>query len=97
MKETVVKNWAHLCDLVFAYRRSGHHWIFRGMDRKHLLMPRVGRPESRKELSKGRTRPYNSEGEQRMIDYFIRAAPPHLKHAPRTRLEWLAVAQHHGM
>jgi hypothetical protein len=32
-----------------------------------------------------------------MLDYFVRAAPPHVKHVPRSRLEWLAVAQHHGM
>ncbi|MDO8777616.1 MAG: FRG domain-containing protein [Burkholderiaceae bacterium] len=32
-----------------------------------------------------------------MIRHFIRSAGPYVKHIPATRLEWLALAQHHGM
>lgn len=97
MTETIIKDWAHLCHLVFEYRKTGH-WIFRGEGTKdNKLMPRIGRPESRKRVSDGETLSYDRSQESLMIDYFIRAAPPHIKHIPRSRLEWLAVAQHHGM
>jgi hypothetical protein len=95
--ETIIKDWAHLCDLVFEYRKTGH-WIFRGEGTNaNKLMPRIGRPESRKRISDGQTLPYDRDQEALMIDYFIRAAHPHIKHVPISRLEWLAVAQHHGM
>ena len=97
MTDIIIKNWADLRDRVFEYRKTGH-WIFRGEGAKdNKLMPRIGRPESRKRISDGKTLPYDRGQEALMIDYFIRAAPPHIKHVPRTRLEWLAVAQHHGM
>jgi len=32
-----------------------------------------------------------------MIRDFVRCAGPYVKHIPATRLEWLALAQHHGM
>jgi hypothetical protein len=97
MTDIAIKNWAHLCDLVFQYRKSGH-WIFRGEGTKdNQLIPRIGRPESRKRISDGAKQPYDPAQEVLMIDYFIRAAPPHIKHVPTSRLEWLAVAQHHGM
>jgi hypothetical protein len=60
-------------------------------------MSRIGRPPSRRNISDGENLPYDAAQEALTIDYFIRAAPPHIKHVPKTRLEWLAVAQHHGM
>lgn len=32
-----------------------------------------------------------------MVRHFIRSASPYVKHVPSTRLEWLALAQHHGL
>ena len=32
-----------------------------------------------------------------MTRHFMRAAGPYVKHVPANRLEWLALAQHHGM
>lgn len=32
-----------------------------------------------------------------MIRHFMRTAGPYVKHIPSNRLEWLALAQHHGM
>lgn len=97
MREIEIQSWADLCERVFEYRKSGH-WIFRGENQpERPLKPRIGRPESRKDISTGDTKPYDARQEALMIDYFIRAAPPHIKHVPQTRLEWLAIAQHHGM
>jgi hypothetical protein len=97
LQDVDVSSWAELCDRVFHYRKDGH-WIFRGEKQPdRLLRPRIGRPESRKDIGTGDTKPFDPQQEALMIDYFIRAAPPHIKHIPRSRLEWLAIAQHHGM
>lgn len=92
-----IEDWAHLCRLVFDFRKDGH-WIFRGEsvpDRE--LKPKIGRKGARKRISDGKPLAYDAKREEQMVDYFIRSAPPHIKHVPRTRLEWLAIAQHHGM
>jgi hypothetical protein len=95
--EIRVKDWADLCSQVFVFRKDGH-WIFRGLrTAAHALIPKIGRPGARKSISDGAELPYLPASEELMLDYFIRAAPPHLRHVPGSRLEWLAVAQHHGM
>jgi hypothetical protein len=111
--DVVVKDWAELCTLVFHYRKQGHwifrgeghnklvqkdgKWVSVKNSEHQGLKPKIGRKESRKEISSGEPLPYDADGERRMIDYFERAAVPYLRHAPKTRLELLAVAQHHGM
>jgi hypothetical protein len=95
--DIVIKDWAHLCDQVFRYRKEGH-WIFRGVgDLGFELIPKIGRKGARKHVSDGSPRPYSRTNENTMIEHFIRSAPPYIKHAPKSRLEWLAIAQHHGM
>ena len=32
-----------------------------------------------------------------MFRHFVRSAAPYVKHVPTSRLEWLALAQHHGL
>jgi FRG domain-containing protein len=61
------------------------------------LIPKIGRPDSRKALGSGQNLPYDRNAEDTMIRHFIRSAGPYVKHIPTTRLEWLALAQHHGM
>lgn len=96
-KDIVIRDWSHLCEQVFHYRKNGH-WIFRGVgDQVHPLVPSIGRPNNRKVIANGSPLGHDREGEKLMIEYFIRAAPPYLKHTPKSKLEWLAVAQHHGM
>src|SRR5437667_10694171 len=41
--------------------------------------------------------PYKLADEKRSLELFKRQARPHLNHTPATDLEWLAIAQHHGM
>ena len=97
MNDKRIQGWTQLCDLVFDYRKSGH-WLFRGeRNPNNPLRPRIGRPDSRKTISDGENRPYDPTQEALMIDYFTRAARPHVRYEPKTRLEWLAIAQHHGM
>ena len=44
-----------------------------------------------------RKRPYASADEQTALELLKRQARPYLTHTPATDLEWLAIAQHHGM
>lgn len=91
-----INSWAELCDRVFHYRKDGH-WIFRGVgDKSFDLKPKVGREENRRTL-RGGTLPFVPAEERLMIDYFVRSALPHIGREPKSRLEWLAIAQHHGM
>jgi hypothetical protein len=41
--------------------------------------------------------PHSTRHERLALDDFVREARPHLGHTPTTPLEWLAIAQHHGM
>ena len=63
----------------------------------YKLIPKIGRPESRKATGLGGNLPYDREAEETMIRHFVRAAAPYVNHVLATRLEWLALAQHHGM
>jgi hypothetical protein len=97
VNDIVIDSWSHLCDQVFRYRKNGH-WIFRGVgDLSYELIPKIGRKGARKRISDGTPRPYSRDNERLMIEHFIRSAPPYIKHVPKSRLEWLAIAQHHGM
>jgi hypothetical protein len=73
-------------------------WLFRGMRSEHyVLIPSIGRPESRKDSRTGRPVRYEPEYERRMLDNFKNRVRPFLSHQPQHDLEWLAIAQHHGM
>jgi len=96
-EEIHVKDWLELCNLVFTFRKDGH-WIFRGVSKpEYGLVPKIGRSGARKSIRDGDALKYSAQNEELMLDYFIRAAPPHIRHTPTSRLEWLAIAQHHGM
>lgn len=78
--------------------RKGGYWIFRGVrDHTYELKPKIGRNGSRKSLSTGEDKPYSRELERSMLERFVRSAAPYITHIPKSELEWLALAQHHGM
>lgn len=72
--------------------------IFRGVTNfeKHKLLPKIGRPGSRKDPSDGSERPHAENDEKRSLELFCRTARPYLTHEPRSDFEWLAIAQHYG-
>lgn len=72
--------------------------LFRGVTnyREHKLVPKIGRPDARKDTTDGKVLPHSESEERRLLDYFRRASPPYLSYEPRTALDWLAVAQHFG-
>ena len=59
-------------------------------------MPKIGRPDARKNPANGQALPHSQEEEIRALEMFKRTARPFLEFEPKSDLEWLAVAQHHG-
>ena len=96
-EDRTISSFEELAGLVQPFRKDGN-WIFRGVRQNNYeLIPKIGRPGSRKALSGGDDLPYDRNAEETMIRHFMRAAGPYVKHVPTNRLEWLALAQHHGM
>lgn len=92
-----IRSFAELADLIQPFRKDGK-WLFRGVrESTYQLIPKIGRPESRKKVGSGEHLPYDRAAEDTMIRHFVRSAAPYVKHVPASRLEWLALAQHHGM
>lgn len=97
LKNGEIGSLEDLTKRVQPFRKDGY-WIFRGVkDHTYELKPKIGRDGSRKSLSTGENRPYSREFEQLMLERFVRSAAPYLSHLHKSELEWLAVAQHHGM
>jgi hypothetical protein len=96
-EDRTVKSFEELTSLVQLFRKDGD-WIFRGVRQSNYeLIPKIGRPQSRKAVGSGENLPYDRSGEEAMLRHFMRSAVPYVKHVPDSRLEWLALAQHHGM
>ncbi|MGH8470685.1 MAG: FRG domain-containing protein [Gammaproteobacteria bacterium] len=98
MDEIRINNWAELSDRIEAIEKApGHAWIFRGVTKsEHALVPKIGRSDARKDPADGHALPHSQEEEIRALEVFKRTARPFLKFEPKSNLEWLAVAQHHG-
>ena len=96
-QDRTVSSFEELASLVQPFRKDGK-WIFRGVRQSNYdLIPKIGRPDSRKAIGSGGNLPYDRNAEETLIRHFMRSAAPYVKHVPATRLEWLALAQHHGM
>lgn len=96
-KEITVSSIEGLVELVQPFRKDGE-WIFRGVrESTYELLPKIGRPGTRKGLGSPEDLPYDRGAEETMIRHFMRSAGPYVRHVPTSKLEWLALAQHHGM
>lgn len=96
-EDRTVDSFEELASLVQPFRKDGD-WIFRGVRQSNYeLIPKIGRPESRKAIGSGANLGYDRTAEDTMIRHFVRSAAPYVMHVPATCLEWLALAQHHGM
>jgi hypothetical protein len=98
MKIVEVGCWDRLASLVGEIGADpGTHRLYRGVShRAHALLPKIGRPEARRDPQDGRALPHSPELERAALEVFKRRALPHLRRVPANDLEWLAVAQHHG-
>lgn len=80
-----IKSWADLAQLIDECAEDG--WIFRG----ESAHGRPLRPRS------GRGLHYTAARERAAMELFRKQSRPYLTREPRSMIEWLAVAQHHGM
>ncbi len=105
MNEATVESLSCLVSLMEKNFPDGK-WIFRGQGRRcyydesnDRLVPKIGRPDARKTddgVANG-VRLYSEKDEKNILDRFRRQAVPYLQYKPDSELEWLALAQHHGL
>jgi hypothetical protein len=89
-----IDSWSELAQLVDEC--AGDDWIFRGEPTVgNQLRPKAGRAGDYKDSA--RKYAYDQTHEVAALELFKRQARPYLSHNPATDVEWLAVAQHHGM
>jgi hypothetical protein len=90
----VINSWAELASVIGEC--AAGIWIFRGeSDTSFVLKPKAGRVGAYGGAA--RKRAYDPIHERAALDLLKRQARPYLAHTPSTDLEWLAIAQHHGM
>ncbi|MBI1732244.1 MAG: FRG domain-containing protein [Gammaproteobacteria bacterium] len=95
MREDRLKNWNELTRLADAQKRGG--WLYRGETRcDYKLVSKIGREGARKD-HQGRDLPYDDVQERLLLEEFKRQARPMLELQPQSKLELMAVAQHHGL
>jgi FRG domain len=89
-----INSWADLAEV--AERSADGKWVFRGETvAGNSLLPKAGRVGGYRGAA--RKLPYDVADEKQALESFKRQARPYLGHTPSTDLEWLAIAQHHGM
>jgi hypothetical protein len=95
-KKKPIRSWSELA--AFAEQMAGEPWIFRGEgSTRNSLRPGAGRVSADPKTA-SRARISDSD-ERAALDRFKADALPYLAYRPpaRNELEWLAIAQHHGM
>jgi hypothetical protein len=91
-----IESWLDLARLIDEVARQQATWIFRGEpSTTNELRPAAGR-EGRDERSAGTVK-YDVEHERAALRRFRHDALPYVGYQPQSDLEWLAIAQHHGM
>jgi len=95
METGQITGWQDLTAIADEFKTE--NWIFRGVEvDSYGLIPKIGRCETRKNLQ-GTKIGYSAEVEARAMERFKREARPHLAIEPRSELDWLSIAQHHGL
>jgi hypothetical protein len=97
VKDDLVDRWSDLAKLIeFFSRYNLHDWLFRGVaSHEYKLYPNVGRPGARKMKALG-PMAYSETDEVAIFNQFRDVSTPFIQGAP-SEIEWLAIAQHHGM
>ena len=95
METRTIKTWQDLASISEEFATKT--WIFRGVeDESYELIPKIGRLDSRKNLD-GSNAGYSSDAENHTVERFMREARPHIGIEPASHLDWLSIAQHHGL
>lgn len=91
-----IQSWLDLAQLIEQLARQGTNWIFRGEpSTTYELRPAAGREGTTPRSA--RTIRYDLENERAALARFRYDAQPYVGHSNYSDLEWLAIAQHHGM
>jgi hypothetical protein len=90
-----VNRWSGIAELASRYTDGG--WLFRGQSFPHAMIPSIGRQSARRSATSDTNLGHDTRAEKWIIDQFRRRSRPYLSHVPLHALEWLAVAQHHGL
>jgi hypothetical protein len=95
-KQTIIRSWSDLAAL--AEQLAGEEWVFRG-ERSNANPLRPGAGRVSRDLGGSRRKPFTEKEERAALERFKNDALPHLNFTPARdhALEWLAIAQHHGM
>jgi len=89
-----IRSWTDLAVLIEEVAQES--WIFRGEAAEGLaLLPSAGRVGTYPGAL--RRTAYRLEDERHALGLFKKQAAPHVPHRPATDLEWLVIAQLHGM
>jgi hypothetical protein len=90
-----IESWLDLAHLIDDLAREQTTWLFRGEPATtYELRPSAGREG---EDPSARTLEYRPERERLALRRFRHDAQPYVGFGPHSDLEWLAIAQHHGM
>src|SRR5690349_9875868 len=100
MKEALptgnISTWDELSQLVSKYQKGG--WVFRGVENaQYTLTPKIGRPEWRHLGFSSEVRDFQVGEERAILEEFKRQARPYVGYQITFDIEWLALAQHHGL
>ncbi len=95
-----IDDWSTLSALLeYVSYRSDVPWLFRGAtNHLYALTPKIGRGATRGKRD-GQRVPYSEDDEESVLQMFKQQARPFLPVglSPSSELEWLAIAQHHGL
>jgi hypothetical protein len=91
-----VDSWLDLARLIEKLAHEKTNWVFRGEpSTTYELRPASGREGNAPGVT--RTIDYSAEHERAALRRFRYDAQPYVSYVPQSDLEWLAIAQHHGM
>lgn len=71
--------------------------MFRGQPHPFALKPKIFRERTRRGPNGAPGPRHKRADEIRVFQQFVRGSHPYLEHSPDGQLEWLAIAQHHGL
>lgn len=95
-EQRTIDSWMDLASLIEELASQRTNWIFRGEPSTTFeLRPASGRQDDL--TSRARTVSYDLEDERAALRRFRYDARPFAGFSPESSLEWLAIAQHHGM